>query len=288
MMQYLTRKQLFTLLNCLEDSYNTACEFDMRPGLKFLVQKVSRANAAANLYKQTGASWTIRTIVLLELCLHYNQLRAKFSKMKKAAETAVMEDASYFACKIKDTFSDMCTLYAELFVRKDSDCFDRLQEQPIFFLVAQTDDYMESRHKNDDKSNPTVIITLAKEEEVSPAHEEQATEEALKSEGSDESPESAHDVLAELSCDGEEEKDDDTQIYSVATQKDIDSVVEEFKRRKQQHAMPMANREKRKNPFLVDRSRQHRGEAQETKLPSVLKVINIRLCTNTLRLHIQH
>lgn len=41
----------------------------MRPGLKFLVQKVAQTNVAANLYKQAGVSWTIHMVALFELCM---------------------------------------------------------------------------------------------------------------------------------------------------------------------------------------------------------------------------
>ncbi len=44
-------------------------EFDSRPGLKFLVQKVAQLSNAANLYKQAGAAWSITAIALFDLCL---------------------------------------------------------------------------------------------------------------------------------------------------------------------------------------------------------------------------
>lgn len=58
------------LLSCLEMSYNTAVEFDSRPGLKFLLQKVAQLERAANLYRQAGAAWTINLITLFDLCIH--------------------------------------------------------------------------------------------------------------------------------------------------------------------------------------------------------------------------
>ena len=52
MLQYLSSRSSLALLQCLQDSYRTAAEFDSRPGLKFLVQKVSKADVASNMYKQ--------------------------------------------------------------------------------------------------------------------------------------------------------------------------------------------------------------------------------------------
>ena len=54
MLQYLSSRCSLTLLQCLQDSFRTAAEFDSRPGLKFLVQKVSKADVASNMYKQVG------------------------------------------------------------------------------------------------------------------------------------------------------------------------------------------------------------------------------------------
>ncbi|XP_053610535.1 brefeldin A-inhibited guanine nucleotide-exchange protein 3 isoform X2 [Plodia interpunctella] len=55
------------LLKSLELSYTRAMLFDARPGLKFLVQKVSNLDHAANLYKQTTSSWLIKIIALTEI-----------------------------------------------------------------------------------------------------------------------------------------------------------------------------------------------------------------------------
>lgn len=54
------------LLKSLELSFRRAMQFDSRPGLKFLVQKVSNLDHAANLYKQTTSSWLIKIIALTE------------------------------------------------------------------------------------------------------------------------------------------------------------------------------------------------------------------------------
>lgn len=55
------------LLKSLDLSFRRAMQFDARPGLKFLVQKVSNLDHAANLYKQTTSSWLIKIIALTEI-----------------------------------------------------------------------------------------------------------------------------------------------------------------------------------------------------------------------------
>lgn len=82
----LSTRQLTILLKSLEDSYEIACSFDLRPGLKFLVQKVAQTNVAANLYKQAGVSWTIHMVVLFELCMSHSPLTLEHVKEVLSSE----------------------------------------------------------------------------------------------------------------------------------------------------------------------------------------------------------
>jgi len=74
MLQYMSSRVVFALLDCLLSSHDAALQFDSRPGLKFLVQKVLRFDVAANLYRQAGISRTVYTHVLLELCMRLEDL----------------------------------------------------------------------------------------------------------------------------------------------------------------------------------------------------------------------
>lgn len=66
---HVNAKHVDILLKCLEISNIRAREFDLRPGLKFLTQKVGNLNKAANLYTQANTSEVVQIIVLIELCL---------------------------------------------------------------------------------------------------------------------------------------------------------------------------------------------------------------------------
>jgi len=46
-------------------------EFDSRPGLKFLVQKVSQLENAANMYKTAGAAWSLSVATLFNLSIKF-------------------------------------------------------------------------------------------------------------------------------------------------------------------------------------------------------------------------
>ena len=74
MLGYMSSRVVFALLDCLQASHDAAVQFDSRPGLKFLVQKVLRFDVAANLYRQAGISRTVYTHVLLELCMRLDDL----------------------------------------------------------------------------------------------------------------------------------------------------------------------------------------------------------------------
>lgn len=57
------------LLRCIKQYITAAMEFDSRPGLKFLMQKVSNLDFAANLYKQMSSAWIIYFITLVDVYL---------------------------------------------------------------------------------------------------------------------------------------------------------------------------------------------------------------------------
>lgn len=54
------------LLRCVKQYLTSSLEFDSRPGLKFLIQKVSNIDFAANLYKQMTSSWMIYFISMVD------------------------------------------------------------------------------------------------------------------------------------------------------------------------------------------------------------------------------
>ncbi|KAK0427959.1 hypothetical protein QR680_010511 [Steinernema hermaphroditum] len=79
----LSRRSISTLFHCLDSSFQIAHEFDSRPGLKFLMQKVLNADVAANLYKQMVTAYTIKSLVLYGLARRVDgdpQDRKKFGR----------------------------------------------------------------------------------------------------------------------------------------------------------------------------------------------------------------
>jgi len=91
------------LLSCLDLSYELAIAFDLRPGLKFLVQRVAGLERAANLYRQAGAAWTIKVVTLFDLCLHeVGRSGATLDKVKR-----ILEDQHAGIAEVRKSVSEV-------------------------------------------------------------------------------------------------------------------------------------------------------------------------------------
>ncbi|CAB1313249.1 unnamed protein product [Coregonus sp. 'balchen'] len=64
-LRYISMQNLAIIFDLLLDSYRTAQDFDTRPGLKYLLMKVSGVCGAANLYRQSAMSFNIYFQALL-------------------------------------------------------------------------------------------------------------------------------------------------------------------------------------------------------------------------------
>ncbi|XP_067092616.1 brefeldin A-inhibited guanine nucleotide-exchange protein 3 [Osmerus mordax] len=64
-LRYVSMTNLAIIFDLLLDSYRTARDFDTRPGLKYLLMKVSGVCGAANLYRQSAMSFNIYFQALL-------------------------------------------------------------------------------------------------------------------------------------------------------------------------------------------------------------------------------
>ncbi|XP_052006709.1 brefeldin A-inhibited guanine nucleotide-exchange protein 3-like [Xyrauchen texanus] len=81
-LRYISMQNLAIIFDLLLDSYCTAREFDTRPGLKYLLMKVSGVCGAANLYRQSAMSFNIYFQALLCAMLT-NQENITVEQVKK-------------------------------------------------------------------------------------------------------------------------------------------------------------------------------------------------------------
>ncbi|XP_049951444.1 brefeldin A-inhibited guanine nucleotide-exchange protein 3 [Schistocerca serialis cubense] len=179
LMKYMLPAHIQTLLLCLDVSYDRAIQFDSRPGLKFLVQKVANLERAANLYRQAGAAWTLKVVTLFDLCLHEvwksgvtlekvkliledernsNTKSTEGIMQKPGAETNYdYGDMSVFLKRLRQSFDQLCETYVDVVLDKDGQhsAVDQISDQPIFFLIAHPDDFPEIKRKESLSKNMT-------------------------------------------------------------------------------------------------------------------------------------
>ncbi|XP_071438715.1 brefeldin A-inhibited guanine nucleotide-exchange protein 3 [Hetaerina americana] len=191
-MDYMTSEDMQILLSCLDSSYKAAIDFDQRPGLKFLVQKVAHLDQAANLYKQAGAAWTIKVIALFDLSLHeVGQGEITLEKVKQILDlnqgseeqngetgsgvsdqsSSIMQglgnpsmllDVPSLIVKLWRGFNDLVETYIDVALDRNGQhsAVDRISDRPIFFLIAHPDDFPEIKRKECPK-DPLVSNTPA-------------------------------------------------------------------------------------------------------------------------------
>lgn len=135
---HVNAKHVSILLQCLETSNHRSKEFDLRPGLKFLTQKVGNLSRAANLYTQANTADVVEIIVLIELCLDGiekygvspNDLRQLL--LKKEEKKKLLTDLDYvedFLRKLQDKWNNLCESYMSLTISIPKD--DQISDDEI-------------------------------------------------------------------------------------------------------------------------------------------------------------
>lgn len=326
MMPYMTQQHVQILLSCLDLSYDAAIQFDSRPGLKFLIQKVAGMDRAANLYRQAGAAWILKVVTLFDLSLHElrktgatldcvkriieyedSKLKQELDKAKKSPENnkgdSMMEtptaddgsecdnDMTTFLLRLRQSFDKLCDTYIDVVLDKDGahSAVDRISDQPIFFLIAQTDDFPEIKWNDSSESlvnnfesiivNDEPLSNKFETKTDQNEHEKLNQHEENTEIGETESDMPVSDRISKAknkeykkpfkfadlanqyndsASEGEPETtsqtkstENDESVYNVSGGNDMDGLMEEYKRRKQMCALPLLSQgEKRKNPFL--------------------------------------
>ncbi|ESO87248.1 hypothetical protein LOTGIDRAFT_229359 [Lottia gigantea] len=177
LLPYMSTRNVLTFLECLQSAYSLACDFDSRPGLKFLVQKVAGLDVAANLYKQAGASIVYYVHSLVEICCHNNSISLKNTQEiletsnvcerdtgiisdlvleKRHSSGGILTSPDVFTYLLQNVCDELCQTYVDVLVDKEGTArFDRMEEQPLFFLIAQPDDMSDVTSKKVRRSSST-------------------------------------------------------------------------------------------------------------------------------------
>lgn len=206
----LTEFQIHTFISCLNMTYGISWEFDSRPGLKFLIQKVAGLEKAANLYKQAGGAWTLSLVALFEICINRMSLLSSDQIKLIVEKRSPTNDTESFILELKRIFDDACQKYVEIVMDKSGThcAIDRAGDKPVFFFVAQNDDIFETTEEK-----PTAF----KFEDFKKIYPNAPLTSKTEDSGSD---------------------DDDDAVYAIASCKNLDNLIEEYKKRKHANAMP--------------------------------------------------
>lgn len=70
LLSYLSPANLSVLFDCLMESHTVAYEFNARPGLRSLIQKLAKLDAPANLLRQSMTAFTCYLHTLFQICRH--------------------------------------------------------------------------------------------------------------------------------------------------------------------------------------------------------------------------
>lgn len=109
------------LLRCVKQYLTSSLEFDSRPGLKFLMQKVSNIDFAANLYKQFTSSWMIYYVSMVDSYLNdiavYNlnvdDLNYVLESCSRVNTSTVKKKENFirYLFSLQDAWNIVCELY---------------------------------------------------------------------------------------------------------------------------------------------------------------------------------
>ncbi|XP_061176274.1 brefeldin A-inhibited guanine nucleotide-exchange protein 3-like [Saccostrea echinata] len=257
MIPLLSVRNIVKMLECLRNSYKLAIEFDSRPGLKFLIQKVARTEVAVNLYKQAGASMVFFIHTLLQIganlpnfnkvkvkhlshSVHQSLLDVCYRDTKHCLSTVdVFSSPELFIQLLKAICDELCQTYVDILSDETSSRVDTMAEQQVFFLIAQPDDIsdiMSKRKKGHTeilKSKPTANDLMSS---AVPLQEQACLSSGGSSEDEQEVESSDSDHPTKSKRELREEQD--SKVYTIATDTLIKSLMTEYKRRKQANAMP--------------------------------------------------
>lgn len=276
-MNHMNSRDINTLISCLDLSYQASILFDSRPGLKFLVQRVAGLERAANLYRQAGAAWVIKVVVLFELCLvHAKKNHLDPELIKEMIENSNPEsenDFRLFFIKLQENFNELCETYIDVVLDKDGahTSLDKVPDQPIFFLIACQDDQLPEIKKSEKESSehlevenppegkeeaprenpaekPFVLSDFANELSDSSCESDVEIDEGPNtSENQDNTDKEENENEKEVKENDEQNgeiKDESEKMEKFPDKNTLSVVLDEYKKSKKKHLMS-----KRKNPF---------------------------------------
>ncbi|XP_072369603.1 brefeldin A-inhibited guanine nucleotide-exchange protein 3 [Scyliorhinus torazame] len=276
-LRYISMQNLAVIFDLLLDSYRTAREFDTRPGLKYLLMKVSGVGGAANLYRQSAMSFNIyfQALVYAILTNQENITAEQVKKILYEEEELSTDSSQQCSSEDEDIFEEtaqvspprgkekrqwrarvpslsiqpvsnadwvwlvkrlhklcleLCNNYIQLHLDLESLAEEPLamRGDPLSFLPScYSEGSTPSTGGMSGKDTPS--------EEGAKCHGKEQAAEDGKAKGPGSAPLSPNVEKKEQGKRKEWWESAGNKIYTIATDKTINKLVFEYKKRKQQH-----------------------------------------------------
>lgn len=174
------------LYRCLRQYLNCSIEFDYRPGLKFLIQKVSNLDFAANLYKQLTSSFIIIFMSLVDVYLSdIDKLNLSTSDLKYIIESSSGDNAIkkkeffvrnlYSLREIWDQIADLYVKAVKILPspkRKESFASEiNIVENKMVEIQDQLDSHYDTEGDDDEVFLPPAVADKSANLEKAPSEE---------------------------------------------------------------------------------------------------------------------
>lgn len=283
-------KHINILLQCMELSSFRAKEFDCRPGLKFLTQKVGNLNRAANLYTQANTSDVVQIIVLIELCLDgiqrhglsQNDIQKVLDEGGKSECCSDVDYVEQFLINLKTIWENLIKNYVNLSINMDEDILSESYEnfEDVTEINANEIDpknntpnspsstrspFKFSDFLNEDFCEDNINLATPNSKENTP--QKLDTKQRTKSESCEESKKELDFKSRSYSVNDYEEIEHDTDVK-------VEAMMEQYRKRKPYHTLP-----NRSNPFVenitIPPPQPVPAEIQQQRMISIRKVGSI-------------
>uniref|UniRef100_A0A673FMJ9 Brefeldin A-inhibited guanine nucleotide-exchange protein 3-like n=1 Tax=Sinocyclocheilus rhinocerous TaxID=307959 RepID=A0A673FMJ9_9TELE len=253
-LRYISMQNLAIIFDLLLDSYRTAREFDTRPGLKYLLMKVSGVCGAANLYRQSAMSFDIYFQALMCAMLT-NQENITVDQVKKILseeEEGGSDSSQQCSSEDEDIFEETaqvsppracekhaCSMdWAWLLKRLHKLCMDLCNNYIQMHLDLESSAGEQPTHRAD----PLFFLPLFNSETSTPSPgglsgHGTPSEDSFRLHLDEMPSEEVHSPggLSARRRKKEWWESAGNKLYTIATDKTITKLMIEYKKRKQQH-----------------------------------------------------
>ncbi|RWS16722.1 brefeldin A-inhibited guanine nucleotide-exchange protein 3-like protein [Dinothrombium tinctorium] len=134
----LDRNTINQFLEVFSNAGHIYREFDNRPGLKFLIQKICDISVPANLYQQSALCFSVKFLIYFFFCIENS-------------------DSCEYELKLQQLFERTCEEYTDFIIQtqQTDSRLDELSQQPIFFMpqIVELNEILGEKKLNNSEEN---------------------------------------------------------------------------------------------------------------------------------------